>query len=262
MGPDRSLLANLFSLDGKTAVVTGAASGFGRVFAHALSGAGADVVLIDINLRGLEETAAQVRAKGRIAYTQVADVSDEAQVAAAFEDIQRSIGRIDILVNNAGIGEKFRGMVHEYPSSDWRRMVDVNLNSVFFCSRATLQIMLPSKKGKIINIASMWGLVGAGILNAAGYAATKGAVVNLTREMALEYAPHGIQINAICPGFHRTSLTNFDDPERLKLMTSHTPAGRIAAAEELQGSIVYLASSASDYMCGSILVVDGGFLAK
>jgi NAD(P)-dependent dehydrogenase (short-subunit alcohol dehydrogenase family) len=242
--------------------VTGAASGLGRVFAHALSGAGADVMLIDINLPGLEETAAHVRAKGQVACTHVADVADEAQVAAAFEAIHQSAGRVDILVNNAGIGERFRGMLHEYPSSDWHRMVEVNLNSVFFCSRAALQIMLPSKKGKIINIASMWGLVGAGIVNAAGYAATKGAVVNLTREMAVEYAPHGIQINAICPGFHRTSLTNFDDPERLKRMTSHTPAGRVAAAEELQGSIVYLASSASDYMCGSILVVDGGFLAK
>src|SRR4030095_5698483 len=115
MSPDHSFLENLFSLAGQAAVVTGAASGLGRVFAHALSGAGADVVLIDINLRGLEETAAQVRSKGRVAHTHVADVSDEAQVAAAFEVIQRSIGRIDILVNNAGIGEKFRGMVHEYP---------------------------------------------------------------------------------------------------------------------------------------------------
>jgi NAD(P)-dependent dehydrogenase (short-subunit alcohol dehydrogenase family) len=257
-----SVLDRVFSLNGQVAVVTGSARGLGRVFACALAGAGADIALIDLDAAGMEETAALVRSTGRRAYPFTADVSDEAQVAAAFAGIDAAAGRLDILVNNAGIGEAHRGMVHEYPAQAWRRMIDVNLNSVFYCSREALKRMHARRKGKIINIASMWGLVGAAFVSAPGYAASKGAVVDLTREMALEYAPLNIQINAICPGFHRTGLGNSGSPEFIRLMERHTPAARVADPAELQGTIIHLASSASDFMCGSLVVVDGGFLAQ
>ncbi|KRB78889.1 hypothetical protein ASE00_21175 [Sphingomonas sp. Root710] len=257
-----TLVNDIFSLKGRTAVVTGAASGLGREFAYALASAGADVALIDINADGLNETAQRIRGVGRLAFPYTADVSDEAQVAATFQDLLMTVGRLDILINNAGVADLSQRKIHEYSATDWRRMIDINLNSVFYCSREALKLMNSQKSGKIINIASIWGLVGGGFITAAAYTTTKGAVVNLTREMALEYAPHGIQINAICPGFHRTALGDFDDPDLAKLIISHTPASRIACAEELRGTIIYLASSASDFMCGSIIVVDGGFLAQ
>lgn len=255
------LLNDIFGLANQVAVVTGAASGFGRIFSYALAEAGADIVLIDVNAERMEETAAHVRSLGRQTYSFTADVSDEGQVAAVFAEIQKKVDQVDILVNNAGIGGNFRGMIHEHPTKEWHRMIDVNLNSVFYCSREALKGMHSRRKGKIINISSIWGLVGGGFLNAGGYATTKGAIINLTREMALEYAPHNIQINAICPGFHRTGLAG-NDPELFRLMESHTPAGRIAEPNELQGTIIYLASSASDFMSGSIIPVDGGFVAQ
>ncbi|AEG50942.1 3-oxoacyl-(acyl-carrier-protein) reductase [Sphingobium chlorophenolicum L-1] len=260
-----AILDDIFSLKGKAAVVTGAASGFGRAFAVAMAEAGADLALIDTNPQGLKQTVELVRERGRVAHIHVADVSDEAAICAAFKGIDESFGRIDILVNNAGIGERFRGKIHEYPSADWKRIVDVNLNGVFYCSREALRRMYAQQSGKIINLASIWGMVGGGFLNAGGYATTKGGVVNLTREMALEYAPHNIQINAICPGFHRTSIMDFGDPQSqgiVELMKAHTPAGRLAGAEELRGTLLYLASSASNFMSGSIIAVDGGFLAR
>ena len=260
-----SMLETIFSLGQKVAIVTGAASGFGRVFANALAAAGADVALLDINKTGLEETARQVRSVGRQAHTYVCDVADEVSVGNAFRSIEEEMGPFDILINNAGIGEVFRGMIHEFPTAEWQRIIDINLNSVFYCSREALSRMHAQKSGKIINIASIWGMVGGGFVNAGGYAASKGGVVNLTREMALQYAPHGIQINAICPGFHVTSIMDFDDPESaaiIQQMKDHTPAGRLASADELQGTLIYLASSASNFMSGSIIAVDGGFLAQ
>jgi NAD(P)-dependent dehydrogenase (short-subunit alcohol dehydrogenase family) len=255
-------LDQIFGLQDKVAVVTGAAHGFGRIFSYALAEAGAEVVVIDVNAEGLEETAAHIRSIGREAHPYTADVSVEEQVVDVFAQIQESIGRTDILVNNAGISDGYVGVFHEYPSEQWRRIIDVNLNGVFLCSREALKGMHARGKGKIINIASMWGFVGAGLISIPGYAATKGAVINLTRQMALEYAPQNIQINAICPGFHRTGFGGSDTPEFMDLMASTTPAGRVAEPSELQGTLIYLASSASDFMCGSAIVVDGGFLAR
>lgn len=260
-----NILQSIFSLDGRTAVVTGAASGFGRVFAMALAGAGAKLVLLDVDERGLEQTVKQVQALGSEVHSFITDVSDEASVEAAFDNIDKLNEPVDILVNNAGIGEVFRGMIHDYPSDEWHRILSINLNGVFYCSRQALKRMIMRKTGKIINIASIWGMVGGGFVRAGGYATAKGAVVNLTREMALQYAPHGIQVNAICPGFHITSIMDFNDPESaevVELMKAHTPAGRLANAEELRGTLLYLASSASSFMSGSILAVDGGFLAQ
>lgn len=257
-----SILDAIFGLDGRVAVVTGAARGLGRVFSSALADAGAHVVLIDIDAQGMEETAALVEAAGRRAYRFAADVSDELQVVETFRRIMDMTGQVDILVNNAGISEAFKGLVHDYPADAWRRMIAVNLDSVFLCSREALRTMHLNRAGKIINIASMWGMVGAAFASAPGYAATKGAVINLTREMAIEYAPHNIQINAICPGFHATGFGASGHPDFLRRMENATPAGRVAAPSELQGTLLYLASSASDFMCGSAIVVDGGFLAQ
>ncbi len=260
-----TILEEVFSLAGKVAIVTGAASGFGRVFANAMAAAGADLALLDINELGLEETADQVHALGRKVHIGICDVSDEGAVKDAFDSIEKAMGNLDILVNNAGIGGGFRGLIHEHPTNEWQRMIDVNLNSVFYCSREALARMHAQKSGKIINLASIWGLVGGAFVNVAAYSASKGGVINLTREMALQYAQHGVQINAICPGFHVTSIMDFDDPDAapfIQQLKDHTPAGRLASAEELKGTLIYLASSASNFMSGSIIAVDGGYLAQ
>jgi len=184
-------------------------------------------------------------------------------VAQAFAQADAEFGRLDILFNNAGIGDPEPKQLHEYPSDAWHRVVGINQHGVFYCAREALKRMLPKHRGKIINVASMWGLAGSSsVFPLPAYVATKGAVVNLTRELALQYAAQGINVNAICPGFFRTKLGPFEDPAFLKAITDFTPAGRIAEAEEIKGTAVYLASAASDFVHGLMLVIDGGCLAK
>lgn len=252
-----------FALDGRVALVTGAASGLGAQYAAAMAEAGADVACVDIDEAGLAETVDVVESHGRRAAALRCDVSDEQQVADTVAAAVDRLGRLDIVFNNAGVADAEPLLVHEYDTPEWRRVLGINLDGVFFVARETLKVMVPQHSGKQIITASMWGLTGSSSLfPAPAYVAAKGAVVNLTRELGLEYAQHGIQVNAICPGFFRTRLGDFHDETVLGAMTDFTPMGRIAEAEEIKGPALFLASSASDFMTGQTLVVDGGCMAK
>lgn len=255
----------MFDLTGQVAVITGAGNGLGYVFAEAMAEAGADVVCGDIDAKGNEATAQRVRELGRRPMAVNCDVTCEADVIALFDAAIREFGRVDITFANAGIADPAPSALHEYSTENWNKVVAVNLQGVFYTCREALKTMMRQKTGKLINIASMWGLAGASsVFPIPAYNATKGAVVNLTRELALEYAPHNIQVNAICPGFFRSRLAGgaYDDPEFVKAISAFTPMGRVAEAAEIKGTALYLASGASSYTTGLMLVTDGGCLAK
>ena len=256
---------DLFSLDGKVALVTGAGSGLGRQFCEVMAEAGADVACADIDEESARETAAAVAGLGRQGISVGCDVTAEAEVEAMVTRTVEVLGRLDILFNNAGIADPQALQLHEYPTAHWRAVLDVDLDGVFFCAREALKVMVAQQSGKIINIASIWGLAGSSSLfPALAYNAAKGAVVNLTRELGLEYARQGIQVNALCPGFYQTNLSRgaIDDPQVRATITAFIPMGRIAEAAEIKGPALFLASAASDYMTGQTLVADGGCLAK
>lgn len=254
---------HLFDLTGKVALVTGAGGGLGAEFAGVMAEAGADVVCADIDMAGAQHTAAEVERAGRAGLAVRCDVSRHQEVVAMVEAATARFGRVDILFNNAGIADPSPAPVHEFDLEGWHRVLDVDLNGVFYCAREVLPVMLGQGSGKIINIASMWGLAGgSSVFPVPAYNAAKGAVVNLTRELGLEYATRGIQVNALCPGFYRTRLGAYDDPDFLAAVTGFTPMGRVAEASEIRGPALFLASPASDFMTGQTLVVDGGCMAK
>lgn len=253
-----------FNLDGKVALVTGAASGLGVSFAEAMAEAGADVVCADINAEGLQKTVKKIEKMGKKGLAVICDVSREEDVRRMMKVTVDTFSRLDILFNNAGIAEEVPKRLHEYKTEEWNRILSVDLQGVFYCAREALKIMLKQKGGKIINIASIWGLAGSSsIMPIPAYNAAKGAVVNLTRELGLEYAASGINVNAICPGFYRTNLGGgSNDPNFVKAVKEFVPMGKMAEPEDLKGTAIYLASEASNYMCGQTIVTDGGILAK
>lgn len=254
-----------FSLEGKVAIVTGAASGLGVEFSVAMAEAGADVVGADVDKEGLEGTMERVRKIGRRAISVQCDVAKEEDVKAMIDTTIETFGRLDILFNNAGIAEEKPKLLHEFTTEEWDRILSIDLQGVFYCAREALKHMVKQKSGKIINIASIWGIAGSSsIMPIPAYNAAKGAVVNLTRELGLEYAPFGINVNCICPGFFFSRLAGgaYDDPDFVKAASSFTPIGRIADAAEIRGLAIFLASKASDYICGENIVIDGGVLAK
>ncbi len=256
-------LPELFSLDGKAGLVTGAGSGLGRQFSEMLAEAGADVACADIDEESAQATAAAVEKLGRRGIAIRCDVTAELEVEAMIRDTVAAFGCLDILFNNAGIADPEPLLLHEYPTRNWRDVLRVDLDGVFFCAREALKVMVTQQSGKIVNIASMWGLAGSSsVFPAPAYNAAKGAVVNLTRELGLEYAKHGIQVNALCPGFYQTKLGDYDDPGFISAVTAFIPMGRIAEAAEIKGPALFLASAASDYMTGQTLVTDGGCMAK
>jgi NAD(P)-dependent dehydrogenase (short-subunit alcohol dehydrogenase family) len=238
-----------FRLDGDVAVVTGGASGIGRVVASALAAVGARVAVLDLTAEG--EGAYRV------------DVTDEAQVATAFADVRARHGRLDILFNNAGIA--VRRPTAELTLDDWNKVVAVNMTGVFLCAREAARHMLAGGRGgRIVNTASIMGVSGGGLYPNISYQATKGAVVNMTRALAVEWAGQGIRVNAIAPTWVRTPLTRgiTENPDLLRRIEQLTPMGRLAEPEELVGAVLFLASRASAMVTGHVLAIDGGFLAQ
>lgn len=249
----------IFDLSGRSAFITGAAQGLGRAMAEALAEAGARTALFDRDEGGLRETAAAL-APDTLSFT--GDVTDAAALEAAIAGTVEGFGALDIVIANAGISEPRPGRLHELPAEDWDRVIAVNLGGVVNTLRPALARMVAQGHGKLITVGSMFGLVGAaGIFPRPAYSAAKGAVANLTRELALEYADRNIQVNAILPGFFRTP-TRPRSEELAQQMAAYVPMGRLAEASEIKGTVVYLASAASDYMTGAMIVIDGGVLAR
>jgi len=253
------MIDEIFSVAGKTAIVTGAASGLGREMAEALVENGAQVALIDKDEAALRATAA---ALGKNVLAFAADVSVKAEIETAIAQAHRELGTLDIVIGNAGVTDSVPNLLHETTDDVWQRVIDVNLQGLFYTARPVLGIMMKQGSGKLITVASMFGIAAAaGLFPRPATAASKGAIVNLTRELAMQYAPYNVTVNALCPGFFRTA-TRPRSEANAKIMADYTPLKRIAAAREIKGSILYLASSASDFVTGTTLVVDGGVLAR
>jgi gluconate 5-dehydrogenase len=250
----------LFDLTGRTALITGASKGIGYALATALGAAGARVVL---NARGADQLALArdaLQALGIAAQIAPFDVTDADAVDAGVAKVEAEIGPIHILVNNAGM--QLRGAFAEYPTDAWRRITAINIDSVFFVGRAVAQRMIPRKQGKIINVCSVQSELGRP--NIAPYAATKGAVKMLTKGMAIDLGPQGIQVNGLGPGYFKTELTQalVADAAFSAWLAGRTPAGRWGEVAELGGAAIFLASDASSFVNGHILYVDGGITAS
>jgi len=254
------MILDLFRLDGRVALVTGAARGLGQAMALGLAEAGADIVGLD--RCSSDETGAAVTVLGR-RFMQVCCDLREASVAdlnAIVGQIVAEMGRLDILVNNAGIIRRAPAL--EFSEADWDDVLQINLKTVFFLAQAAGRVMVPQGGGKIINVASMLSFQG-GIL-VPSYTAAKSAVAGITRGLANEWAKHGINVNAIAPGYMATDNTApiRADAARAETILARIPAGRWGEPSDLQGCVVFLASKASDYMHGTIVCVDGGWMAR
>jgi 2-deoxy-D-gluconate 3-dehydrogenase len=249
---------SLFDLTGRVAAVTGANTGIGRGIAIALAEAGADVALV--GRTPAEETAEEVRAAGRRAVIVDADLSTTAPIAGAAERTLAELGGLDILVNNAGIIRRSDAL--EFSEQDWDAVLDTNLKSVFFLCQAAARHMINKGYGKIINIASMLSFQGG--IRVASYTASKSGIAGLTKLLANEWAQKGINVNAIAPGYIATNNTAAlqADETRNRQILERIPAGRWGKPSDLNGAAVFLASSASDYVHGHTLAVDGGWLAR
>jgi NAD(P)-dependent dehydrogenase (short-subunit alcohol dehydrogenase family) len=257
-----STVAQLFDLSGRVAVVTGAGSGLGAVFAEALAEAGASVVCAGRRLSKVQETADRLTRTGCQGLAISADVTDEDAVASMIAQTIERFGKLDILVNNAGTAVV--GPPETISLADWQRVVDVNLTGVFLCAREAAKVMISAGRGgRIINIASILGAVASEPVPAAAYDATKGAVVNLTRDLAVHWAPKGILVNAIGPAYFPSEMTEgfLALPEMRREIERRTPLGRIGRPEELKGAVVFFSSDASSYVTGQTLYVDGGWTA-
>jgi 2-deoxy-D-gluconate 3-dehydrogenase len=254
------LLLDAFKLDGKTALVTGASAGLGAAIGIALAEAGADVACHG-NTRSPDATCEEIRKLGRVAHSLTGDLSQRETPRALFEKTLEAFGRVDILVNNAGTIA--RAPAVEFSEEDWALVLQVNLSSVFRLSQLVGRHMIERQAhGKIINIASLLSFQGG--INVPAYAAAKGGVAQLTKALANEWASKSINVNAIAPGYMRTDNTKAlqQDETRNRQILERIPAGRWGEPRDLAGAAIFLASTASDYMHGHVLVVDGGWMGR
>ena len=249
-----------FSLAGKRALVTGASRGLGAAMAVALAEAGADVACASSTAGGADETARAIRALGRQAWPVHADLADRDALKRMIADVEREASRIDILVNNGG--SIARAPAAAYPIDEWDRVLRTNLDSVWLLSQAFGRAMVERRAGKIVNVASLLSFSGG--LTVPAYTASKHAVAGVTKALANEWAAYGVQVNAIAPGYFDTDNTRAlrEDPKRLAEISARIPAGRWGQPRDLAGAVVFLASAASDYVTGHVLMVDGGWTSR
>lgn len=247
-----------FNLSGQSAIVTGAGRGLGEAIAKGLASAGAAVALCDMDIHSARTAADNICQSGGKAIAVEVNVSKADSVDQMVQTTMEQFGSIDILVNNAGIQR--RNPCIDMSEQDWDAVIDVNLKGTFLCSRAVGRIMVPQRKGKIINISSLLGTVAQP--NRGPYAASKGGVVQFTKVLALEWASHNINVNAVGPGYVLTELNTalMEDKEAFDELTSRIPMERWASTEDIVGPVLFLASNASDYITGHVLYVDGGYL--
>jgi gluconate 5-dehydrogenase len=249
----------LFDLTGKRALITGSSQGIGFALAQALASAGAQIVLNGRDATKLAQACEQLQSHGYVCETQAFDVTDADAVQAGVADIEAR-APIDVLVNNAGI--QIRGAFTEFKATDWDRLISTNLSSAFHVGQAVARHMVRRKRGKIINVCSVQSELGRPTI--APYTATKGGLKMLTKGMAIDLGPQGIQVNGLGPGYFDTELTSalVKDPVFTGWIEKRVPAGRWGKVEELGGAMIFLASAASDFVNGHILYVDGGMTAS
>lgn len=254
------MVLDQFKLDGKTALVTGCKRGIGKAMAIALAEAGADIVGVSSTLEPGADVERQVTALGRAFTGFTCDFADRASLHQFIRQVQSAFPVIDILVNNAGT--TLRAPAAEHPDEYWDQVIEVNLNAQFMLSREIGKTMLDRGAGKIIFTASLLSFQGG--ITVPGYAASKGGISQLAKALSNEWAGKGVQVNAIAPGYIVTDLNNalIDDPVRSKAILERIPAGRWGSPDDFKGAVVFLASSASDYMSGHTMVVDGGWLGR